>query len=103
MLFLAVIISTVLHGVLKQGPIMIETNVIFHVFMCVTQSVFMPILYLPLLPFYFLLSCNHILTVKPCFFSFKEKYVQNTSCHFIHTYEMFIPLSSLVFFSSKEK
>lgn len=33
MLFLAVIISTVLHGVLKQGPIL-ETHVIFHVFMC---------------------------------------------------------------------
>lgn len=33
MLFLAVIISKVLHGVLKQGPIL-ETHVIFHVFMC---------------------------------------------------------------------
>lgn len=73
MLFLAVIISTVLHSVLKQGPIMIETNVIFHVFMCVTQSVFMPILYLSLLPFYFLLSCNHILPVKPCFFFLLKK------------------------------
>lgn len=30
----------------KDLYIMIETNVIFHVFMCVTQSVFMPILYL---------------------------------------------------------
>lgn len=62
---------------------MIETNVIFHVFMCVTQSVFMPILYLTPFTFYFLLSCNHILTVKP-FFSSKEKQVLSTSCHFIH-------------------
>lgn len=52
MLFLAVIISTVLHGVLKTRTYH-NRNVIFHVFMCVTQSTVMPFLYLT--PFYLLL------------------------------------------------
>lgn len=95
MLFLAVIISTVLYGVLKTRTyIMIETNLIFHVFMCVTQSVFMPILYLTpstVLLFAQLQSCSYCLA----FFSSE---VLSTSCHFIHIWNVHTPVKLFLFF-----
>lgn len=79
---------------------MLEANVIFHVFMCVTQSLFMPILNLTLNILCYLLSCNHMLNVNFFFFRQNNKFEVNHVT--LLTCVMSIPRQALFFFSSQE-
>lgn len=69
--------------------------------MCVTQSAFMPILYLTPCTFYFFAELQSYSYCQALFFFLKKnKFLVHPVTLF--TYKMFIPLSSLVFFLLKK-